>query len=439
MDYTKYYSERIEKLVAELPSQSLTILKSAEAKIRSNDTEYTYRQNSDFYYLTGLEETDLYLVIKKNASQSESILFCKESDVTEIQWVGPRLGIEGMKQTKQFNHVFSIDLLENKMLELLQGTEQVYFDFGEMASWHKKLMGWLKTVKSKNRKGIASPDTLKDSRKILHEMRLIKHPEEIALLQKAADISCQAHIRAMKKMKPGMMEYALEAEYIHEFFAQGARSPAYNSIVGSGENACILHYVNNNKILLDKELVLIDAACEYQYYCADITRTFPINGQFTAPQQAIYELVLASQQAAIEMIKPGVEFSAIQGKVLEVMIQGLLDLNILKGDKKQIIDNQLYQPFYMHNSGHWLGIDVHDCGDYKINNQSRKLAPGMVLTVEPGLYFSSFLLKNTALDPKWLGIGVRIEDDILVTELGHHNLTEAAPKTVADLHYMMGQ
>ncbi len=439
MDYTKHYSERIEKLVAALPSQSLYILKSADAKIRSNDTEYAYRQNSDFYYLTGLEETDLYLVIKKTTTQSESILFCKESDIAEIQWVGPRLGIEGMKQTKQFNQVFSIDLVEKKMPELLEGIEQVYIDFSEMPSWHKKLMGWLKIVKSKNRKGILTPDTLKDSRKILHEMRLIKQPEEIVLLQKAADISCQAHIRVMKKMKPGMMEYALEAEYIHEFFSQGARSPAYNSIVGSGENACILHYVNNNKILFDKELVLIDAACEYQYYCADITRTYPVNGVFSSAQQAIYELVLASQQAAIDIIKPGIEFSAIQAKVLDIMVQGLLDLNILKGNKKDLIEAQHYQPFYMHNSGHWLGIDVHDCGEYKINNQSRKLAPGMVLTVEPGLYFSSLLLKNTSLDPKWLGIGVRIEDDILVTELGHHNLTKAAPKTVADIHYMMSQ
>lgn len=439
MDYTKHTISRVQKLSSKLPNHAVFILKSADAKIRSHDTEYTYRQNSDFYYLTGLEETDLYLVIKKTDNQVETILFCKESDITEIQWVGPRLGVEGIKQTKQFNEVYSLDMLPNKMLALLQDAQQIYFDFGETPSWHQKIMEWLNTLKAKNRKGVVTPDALKDGRKILHEMRLFKQPEEIILLKKAADISCQAHIRAMKKTKPGMMEYALEAEYMHEFFASGARSAAYTSIVGGGENACILHYVNNNKMLKDNELVLVDAACEYQYYCADITRTFPINGKFNAPQQAIYELVLASQQAAIDIIKPGVAFSAIQEKVLDIMVQGLLDLKILQSDKQQIIQNNQYQPFYMHNSGHWLGIDVHDCGDYKVNNQSRKLEPGMVLTVEPGLYFSSLLLKNTSLDPKWLGIGVRIEDDILVTELGHTNLTEAAPKTISDIQHLMSQ
>lgn len=438
MDCTKYYDQRIKKLAAQLPNHALYILKSAPAKIRSNDTEYAYRQNSDFYYLTGLEETDLYLCIKKTqTAQTDIILFCKDSDITETQWVGPRLGVEGMKETGQFTHVFPLSQLQEKMLELFQGAEQIFFDFGEHVEWQQKIMGWLKEVKAKNRKGVICPDKLFDSRKILHEMRLIKQPEEIALLQKAADISSQAHIRAMKKVKPGMMEYALEAEYLHEFFAQGARSAAYTSIVGGGENACILHYVNNNQVLKDKELVLVDAACEYQYYCADITRTFPVNGQFTAPQQAIYELVLAAQEAAIALIKPGIEFAAIQTKILDMMIQGLVELNILKGSKQEIICKQLYQPFYMHNSGHWLGIDVHDCGEYKIANQSRKLEPGMVLTVEPGLYFSSLLLKHTDLDPKWQGIGVRIEDDILVTELGAKNLTEAVPKTVDDLRSIM--
>ncbi len=439
MDYTKHYIARVQKLIDQLPTESVLLLKSAEAKIRSNDTEYGYRQNSDFYYLTGLEETDLFLVIKKTSAGAESILFCKDSDTMEIQWVGPRLGVEGMKQTKQFTDVFSLDALTFKMLALLQGAKQIYFDFGASPSWHKQIMDWINTLKSKNRKGATSPDTLKDARKILHEMRLFKQPEEIVLLQKAADISCQAHIRAMQKTKPGMMEYALEAEYIHEFYAQGARSPAYTSIVGGGENACILHYVNNNKKLVDKDLVLVDAACEYQYYCADITRTFPVNGQFSAPQQAIYELVLAAQVAAINIIKPGVAFSDIQDKVLDIMVQGLLDLKILQDDKQGIIQKNLYQPFYMHNSGHWLGIDVHDTGEYKVDNQSRKLAPGMVLTVEPGLYFSSLLLKNTHLDPKWLGIGIRIEDDILVTELGHKNLTEAAPKTISDIQHLMSQ
>jgi Xaa-Pro aminopeptidase len=439
MDYTKHYVSRVKKLIEQLPNQSVYILKAAEPKIRSNDTEYGYRQNSDFYYLTGLEETDLYFVIKKTNTKSESVLFCKESDISEIQWVGPRLGVEGMKATQQFTDVFSIELLNSKILELFHGAQQIYFDFSEAPSWHQMIMGWLNTLKAKNRKGVTSPDSLRDARKILHEMRLIKQPEEIALLQKAADISCLAHRRAMQKTKPGMMEYALEAEYIHEFYAQGARSPAYTSIVGGGENACILHYVNNNKMLANNDLVLVDAACEYQYYCADITRTFPVNGKFSGPQQAIYELVLAAQESAIQIIKPGIAFGAIQEKVLDIMVQGLLDLKILKGEKQNIIKNQLYQPFYMHNSGHWLGIDVHDCGEYKVDNVSRQLVPGMVLTVEPGLYFSSLLLKNTSLDSKWLGIGIRIEDDILVTENGHKNLTEAAPKAISDIQRIMSQ
>ena len=437
MDYIKHYAARIAELSHHLPNQSVCLLKSADAKTRSNDTEYYYRQNSDFYYLTGLEETDLCLAIKKNEGKTEIVLFCKDSDITEIQWLGPRLGVEGIKTTKLYTDVFAIEKLPTKILALLEGARHIYFDFAENVQWHQTIMGWLNTLQAKNRKGVVSPDTLKNMTKIIHEMRLFKKTEEITLLQKAADISCQAHIRAMQKTKPGMMEYALEAEYLHEFYAAGARSPAYNSIVGGGENACILHYVNNNKVLTDKSLVLVDAACEYQYYCADITRTFPVNGQFSAPQQAIYELVLAAQEAAIDIIKPGILFSAIQDKVLDILVPGLVALKILKGDMQLLIESKQYQPFYMHNSGHWLGLDVHDCGEYKIDNQSRKLEAGMVLTVEPGLYFSSLLLKNTDIDPKWLGIGIRIEDDILVTAQGHRNLTQAAPKRVSDIHHVM--
>ncbi len=439
------YGMRIQALADQLPAHTVLILKSAESKIRSHDTEYAYRQNSYFYYLTGLEETDLYLVIKKNhqatqerSAGSETVLFCQDASLSEMQWLGPRLGVEGIKQSKQFNFVFSVEQLPVKIVELLQGVDQVYFDFSECPSWHQKIISWIHALKSKNRKGGCRADTLKDARRLLDEMRLFKQPEEIKLLQKAADISCQAHIRGMQKTRPGLMEYALEAEYLHEFLISGARSPAYSSIVGGGENACILHYVKNNKILADKDLVLVDAACEYQYYCADITRTFPVNGKFTGPQQAIYELVLAAQEAAIQLIKPGLAFSVMQEKILDIMVQGLLDLKILTGQKQDIIQTQRYQDFYMHNSGHWLGIDVHDCGAYQVDKQSRKLEPGMVLTVEPGLYFSTQLLNNTKLDPKWLGIGIRIEDDILVTETGHHNLTQAAPKRVADIQHLMG-
>lgn len=441
MDYINTYVSRLNKLIAQLPDQTVLLLKSAEAKIRSNDTEYGYRQNSDFYYLTGLEETHLFLVIKKTGVGSESVIFCQESTETEKQWVGSRLGIEGIKQSKQFTEVYSIEVLQTKMLELLQGVREIYIDFNESSTWHEQVRAWLNTLKSKSRYKGAIADTLRDSGKILHEMRVIKEPEEIKLLQKAADISCQAHIRAMQETKPGMMEYELEAKYLFEFCAAGARSPAYTSIVGGGENACILHYIQNNKKLADNSLVLVDAACEYHYYCADITRTFPVNGQFTAPQQALYELVLAAQKAAIQLIKPGLEFGAIQDKVLDIMVEGLLDLNILTGKKQHLIESKGYLPFYMHNSGHWLGIDVHDCGKYKIDDktgkQSRKLEAGMVLTVEPGLYFSSLLLRHTGIDPKWLGIGIRIEDDILVTEQGYKNLTEAAPKTVSDIQHVM--
>lgn len=427
------YQARRKKLAHQLPADSIAIIPAANELIRNGDTHYRFRQDSNFYYLTGFDEPNALLVIT-GGKNSDSILFNRPRNLAEEQWTGTRLGQEGAITELEMNAAYPVSSLVDELPKLLGGKSAVYYALGRNPVMEKTIIQAINTIKSHVRRGVKAPEILGDLEPILGEMRLFKSDAEIELMRRAASISVGAHQRAMQNCKHFEHEYQLEAELIYEFMRQGCRDVAYDPIVGSGENACILHYTENNRPLRHGDLVLIDAGGEYGNYAADITRTFPVNGKFSAEQRSIYELVLKAQKAGIAAIKPGLAWNAVQQIMLKILTAGLCDLGILQGNVDELISNEAYRPFYMHNSGHWLGLDVHDCGPYKINNEWRPLEPGMVLTVEPGLYISSNL---KGVDARWLGIGVRIEDDILVTKTGHEILTAALPVDVDDIEALM--
>ncbi len=395
------YQARRAQIIENMPPSSIAVLHAAEAHFRNGDAEFSYRQQSNFYYLTGCCESQAALVLTKaKDGRGESLFFMKVTEPTEVIWTGARLGIEGALEHLGADKAYDITQLDTLL-----------------ASWtaDKKII---------------------DIQQAIHALRVIKSPAERALMQKAAEISAEAHIRVMQASKPGLIEYELEAEFIYEVMRKGCRALAYPSIVGGGVNACTLHYNENDQVLRDGDLVLVDAGGEYQYYASDITRTFPVNGRFSEDQKAIYNLVLESQLAAIECIRPGIRWDTLQKKILKILVPGLVALGILKGEPAALIKEKAYRSVYMHSSGHWLGLDVHDVGDYLVNDTSRLLEPGMVLTVEPGIYIAP----NTPnIDKRWWGIGVRIEDDILVTDIGHQVLSEAAPKTVEAIESLMAK
>lgn len=429
-----HFQARRQKLFDHMIDNSIALLSAAPTQHRNSDTEFPYRQESHFHYLTGFDESFAIAVFVKKQGKLKFILFCQDRDESAEQWTGPRAGIKGAIEEYGADEAYPINEASLRFPELFYGMSTIYYLVSTHPAFDKKLFSWINALRTKTRSGIASPYRFMDLRLLLAELRLIKSPDEIEALQTACDISAHGHIQAMKRCRIGMHEYNLEAILLYEFYRKGSRYPAYPSIVASGNRACVLHYTKNNAVLKDNELVLIDAGAEYDYYASDITRTFPINGKFTAEQQAIYELVLASQMAAIEMIAPQLSWDEIQKKIVEVLITGMVDLKILRGDPKVLIEEKAYAPFYMHNSGHWLGMDVHDVGDYRAGDIWRKLLPGMVFTVEPGLYLSE---SNTKIPEKWRGIGVRIEDDILVTEQGKTVLTHAVPKTVNEIENIM--
>lgn len=430
----EFQNRRLSVFEQMLP-ESIAILPSAQLQYRNHDAEYPFRQNSDFYYLTGFSEPNSVLVLLKDkTSAMEYIIFNQPLVEEEMIWTGPRFGIEGALKELRANKAYSITELDSMMPTLLAEKQQIYYSLGRNAAWDARLNEWLKGVRSNVRKGVHAPTAYIDLLSIIHELRLKKSPAEIELMKKAAQISGEAYIRLMNYCKPKLMEYELEAEFVHECLSKGCRYPAYSPIVGGGQNACILHYVKNDQPLKEGELVLIDAGGEFQYYASDITRTFPVNGRFSNDQKSIYNLVLKAQLAAIKKVRPGILWNQIQDEILSVMVPGLIELGILKGQASTLIENKAYRSVYMHGSGHWLGLDVHDAGEYKIKDQWRPLEPGMVLTVEPGIYIAP----NTPdIDKRWWGIGVRIEDDILVTEQGHVVLSEAAPKTVEEIETLM--
>ncbi len=430
----KEFAERRQELMAMMEPNSIAIVPAAQVKVRNRDCDHAYRQDSDFIYLSGFEEPEAVLVLAPGREHGEYVLFCRERDRTMEIWNGYRAGPEGAVKDFGANDAFPIGDLDDILPGLIEGRERVYYAMGNLPEFDRQVMNWVNTIRSKARTGANPPGEFIDLHHLLHDMRLYKSKREIKVMQAAADMSVAAHIRAMEVCEPGMMEYELEAEFLHEFTRCGSRAPAYTSIVGGGANGCILHYIENNAELKDGDLVLIDAGAEYQYYAADITRTFPINGTFSEPQKALYELVLKSQLAAIRVAKPGNPWNAPHDATVKVITQGLVKLGLLTGKVDELIEAEAYRQFYMHRAGHWLGMDVHDVGDYKVGGEWRVLEEGMVLTIEPGIYVSP---DDLDVDEKWRGIGIRIEDDVVITAKGNKVLTAKVPKKVDEIEALM--
>jgi len=412
---------------------SAALIFSAPEATRSADSEYPYRQNSDFWYFTGFNEPEAVLVlIKSDDTHNHSVLFNRLRDKTAEIWFGRRLGQEAAPEKLGVDRALAFSEINEQLYQLLNGLDVVYHAQGEYSYADAILFTALNTLRKGSRQNLTAPLSITDWRPLVHEMRLFKSPEEVDVLRRAGEISALAHTRAMQTCRPGMFEYQLEGEILHEFNRHGARFASYNTIVGGGENGCILHYTENESELRDGELVLIDAGCEYQGYAGDITRTFPINGKFTPAQREIYDIVLASLDAALTLFRPGTSIQEVTGEVVRIMITGLVKLDILKGDVDQLITDNAHRAFFMHGLSHWLGLDVHDVGVYG-PDRSRTLEPGMVLTVEPGLYIAP----DADVPPQYRGIGIRIEDDILITENGNENLTASVVKKADEIEALM--
>ena len=426
---------RRQALMARVGRDAAVIIPAAVHHRRNRDTEYRYRQDSDFYYLTGFAEPEALLVLLPGRAEGEFVLFCRDRDRAMEIWNGYRAGPEGAVSDFGASQAFVIADVATKLPELLAGRKQVYAPMATETAFDADLAGWINAVRSQARAGVEAPQSLHAIDQALHPLRLIKSAAEIAIMQAAADLSAEGHRRAMAVAKAGRYEYELEAELLHSFTRHGCIAPAYGSIVGGGANACILHYTENNAELRDGDLVLIDAGGELAYYAADITRTFPVNGRFSAEQKALYEVVLAAQLAAIDVVQVGNSWQLPHETAVRVLCEGLLELGLLKGELSAVIEGGDYRRFYMHRTGHWLGMDVHDVGDYRIDGEWRAFAPGMVLTVEPGLYIAP---DDDTVEARWRGIGIRIEDDVVVTESGPHVLTAKAPKTIAEIEALVG-
>ena len=430
------FTRRRKKLMGMMDRHSIAIIPGAREVTRSRDTEYAFRQDSDLFYLTGFEEPDAVLVLVPGRRQGQVVLFCRERDPEMELWNGYRLGPEGAVAYLGVDDAFPIDDLDEILPGLIEGTQRIYYSMGHDDVFDQRVMGWVNQIRRLVRTGAAPPADFTDLAFLLHEQRLIKSAAEVRIMRKAGEISAAAHIRAMQECQPGRHEYHLEASIQHTFAEHGARFPAYNSIVGSGPNACVLHYTENAARMRAGDLVLIDAGCEYQGYAADITRTFPVSGQFSPEQRAIYDLVLEAQRAAIAKVRPGNTWNQPHDATVRVITRGLIKLGLLKGKERDLIKSEAYRDFYMHRAGHWLGLDVHDVGDYRIEGRWRQLEPGMVLTIEPGIYIAT---DNTRVAKRWRGIGIRIEDDVVVTEDGCDVLTDDVPKRAEDIEALMSE
>ncbi|ASL02066.1 aminopeptidase P N-terminal domain-containing protein [Xanthomonas citri] len=427
------YALRRKQLMQMAGDQAILILPAAPERVRSHDTHYPYRQDSDFWYLSGFAEPEAVLVLVPGRRHGEAILFCRERDAEREAWDGPREGQEGAVERYGMDDAYPIDDVDEILPGLLEGRSRVYYHFGRDVDFDLKLIGWLKRVREQVRHGAQPPHEFLELGHLLHEQRLFKSRDEIALMQQAADISVRAHRAAMRLARPGVHEYELQAEVEREFRAADAW-PAYGSIVGTGSNACVLHYRANNARSRDGELVLIDAGAEYRGYAADITRTFPVNGRFAPAQRALHDLVGAAQAAALAQARPGVAYEAGHLAAVETLTEGLLRLGLLKGKLERNIADGHYKRFYRHKTGHWLGLDVHDVGDYRLAGDSRLLEPGMVFTIEPGLYVSA---DDTSVEAKWRGIGIRTEDNVLITADGHRVLTDALARSADEIEAEM--
>jgi Xaa-Pro aminopeptidase len=435
IDNSFFYQENRQKLMALLPDNCAVIVPSGEEQIRNRDVEFPFRAESDFIYLTGFEEPDSILVLlKKDAVESH--LFLRPKDLEQEIWQGKRLGVDEALCHLGMDAAYSVDALDESILPLLENIESVYVSFSQESEFLAAIHGWIYALKQKIRQGIEAPQQMCDLDTHLHEMRVIKSEVEVQSLRKAATISVQGHLAAMRAVQSSQFEFQVQAALESEFVRLGSPRVAFNSIVASGENACILHYTENRSEIDQNALVLVDAGAEWGGYAGDITTTFPASGRFGEAQAQLYSLVLAAQQAAINVIKPGVIYDEVHQASVKVLTAGLLELGILQGALETLIAEKCYKQFFMHGTGHWLGMDVHDVGAYKQNQQWRVFKAGMVVTVEPGLYISEAHLD---VDPKWHNIGIRIEDDILVTETGSEVLTLGLPRTVAEIEMWMSQ
>jgi Xaa-Pro aminopeptidase len=430
------FAQHRQTLMASMAPNSIAIVPAARPKIRSRDTDFHFRQDSDFYYLSGFEEPEALLVLIPGRGAGEFIVFCRERNKEKEIWEGYMAGPEGVKARFGVDEALAITALDEELPRLMDGCERIYYPLGRDEKFDASILVWLAKVQAKARSGAQAPSMFCDLSTLVNEMRLIKSAEEIALLRRSCALAAKAHIRAMKYCKPGLFEFQLEAEILHEFAMSGARSPAYNTIVGGGPNACILHYINNSEPLNDGDLVLVDAGCELNYFAADITRTYPVNGKFSIEQAALYSLVLKAQHAALAIIAPGCKWNEPHDLSVRVITEGLIDLGLLMGELDTLISEGAYKRFYMHRVGHWLGMDVHDVGSYKLAGQWRELQPGMVMTVEPGIYVAQ---DDETVEPRWRGIGIRIEDDVVVTETGCEVLTAGVPKEIAEIEALMAK
>lgn len=428
----RHYIDRRKSLMQAMGA-GVAVIPTAPEAARNRDSHYSYRSDSYFYYLTGFTEPEAVLLLVAG-EQPKSILFCRDKDMEREIWDGFRHGPEGAQARFGFDEAYSITRLDELAPRFLANQPRLFHAFGAEAAWDNRLAGWLNQLRAQSRSGVSAPSEMVDPRAWLDEMRLIKSEQELDVMRRAAKISVEAHKQAMQVTRPGMMEYEIEAALLHQFYRHGSRAPAYSSIVAGGANACVLHYVENNQRLHDGELLLIDAGCELECYASDITRTFPVNGRFSAAQRDIYELVLAAQQAAIDNVRPGCHWNEPHEAALDVLIRGFIDFGLCKGSPESVLESGDYRRFYMHRTGHWLGLDVHDAGEYKqADGNWRTLQPGMTLTVEPGCY-----IRPADDVPKaFWNIGVRIEDDALVTAQGCELLTADAPKTVAEIESLM--
>jgi Xaa-Pro aminopeptidase len=424
-----HHLERRRRL-AEALKAGLAVIPTAPERVRNRDTHFPYRFDSHFYYLTGFAEPEAVLVLD---AQGKSILFCRERNEEREIWEGFRHGPDAARERFAFDEAYPIGALDEKMRELLENQPALHYPVGADAEWDARAMRWLNAVRAKGRAGITAPERVQDVRALVDNMRLVKDAQELNVMRRAARIAAGAHRRAMQATRPGRNEYEIEAELLYEFRRNGAQFPAYSPIVAGGTNACVLHYVSNNASLRDGELLLIDAGCELDGYASDITRTFPIDGRFTSPQRDVYAIVLEAQKAAMDKVRPGKLWNEPHDAAVRVLAQGMVDLGLLSGSLDEVLEKETYKRFYMHRTGHWLGLDVHDAGEYRRGTQWRPLEPGMTLTVEPGLYIRA----AQDVPERLRDIGIRIEDDVLVTTGACEVITAEAPKGIDDIEALM--
>ena len=432
MNNTVYQKRRAE-LVNQIGDNDIVIIPTSAVKSRNGDVEYRFRPDSDFFYLTGFDEPEAVAVISPNRKRGEFVMFCREKDIQREMWDGRRVGLDGVTEQYGADDAFPFDDIDDILPGMMEERDKVFCLVGRDSDFDAQILSWLGKIKKDARIGKHAPYELVDLGHLLHEQRLIKRADEIKLMTKAAKMSVAGHSKAMQSCRPGMYEYQVQAEMECEFRKGGSHYNAYPSIVAGGANACILHYTENNRVLDDGDLLLIDAGAEYECYAADISRTFPVNGKFTAEQKALYEIVLAAQEAAFEKCSAGHAWNEPHEAAVAVIAQGLLDEKLLTGSLEEVLETQSYTQFYMHRTGHWLGMDVHDVGDYQVEDTWRELESGMVFTVEPGIY----VVPHEGVHERWHNIGIRIEDNVLVRNNGIDILTEAAPKTVEQIETIM--